>query len=275
VVTNPGILNPDVVEPIGKPDREVISLLARSADAIRGGFVNFGLHCDTVGGTEMSADWTHYLRKTVSASLDMAAPLLTPINCCGDVNHWNVFKEVTSRGFEETERIGVQVGQAALNALASADPIKPGPVHALRTTVQAATRMPSDAELVEAKAIMAEPAPDDVDFTMDRVNALRKIRAAETGPTLPMDVTVITFGNVALVGIPAEYFSALGRDIKSRSPFEHTVVITLAGKNVGYIGERQNYDEGGYEMTSSIVAPGSGEALADAAVRLLEQAARP
>ena len=40
----------------------------------------------------------------------------------------------------------------------------------------------------------------------------------------------------AVVGVPAEYFTALGVDIKNRSPFEHTYVAELANDWDGYSG---------------------------------------
>ena len=272
VVTNPGILNPDVVAPIGKPDPEVLTLLVSETERTVGGFVNFGLHCDTVGGTKVSADWTHYLRQALSKELNISGPLLTPIACCGDVNHWNVFKRVTSRRFEETERIGVQLAKDVLTSLPSAEPIHASPVRALKRNIQLNTSMPTENELVAAKKIMARPERKDVDFELDRVIATRQLRVAEIGPTLSLTVGVITFGEVALVGIPAEYFSALGRDIKARSPFHHTAIITLADRTMSYIGGQRNYEEGGYEMVSSIVIPGAGEQIADTAVELLKQA---
>jgi hypothetical protein len=119
---------------------------------------------------------------------------------------------------------------------------------------------------------MSKPAPAEVDFTMDRVQALRRINAAKAGPALRVDITVLAFGNVALVGIPAEYFTELGRDIKRRSPFAHTLVCTLANGFVGYLPARANFAQGGYEAASCILVPGSGEQMADVAVELLQTA---
>ena len=39
---------------------------------------------------------------------------------------------------------------------------------------------------------------------------------------------VILIGDVAIVGVPAEYFTALGLDIKRRSPFPNTYIAELA-----------------------------------------------
>lgn len=272
VRTNPGVGNPDVAAPIGTIDPDVHALLAFDGARARGGLAHFALHCDTVGGTEISADWTHYLRERVREKFGRDLCLLTPIGPCGDINHWNVFKPVSLRGFAETERIGNRLALSVLQALEQPRAVTPGTVQGLAQSIVAKTRAVGPAELEEAKNIYARPGPAGVDFTMDRVEAARKIRATELGPTVQLDITVLAFGNVAVVGVPTEYFTELGRRIKRQSPFEYTLVTTLANGNVGYIGEQQNYEEGGYEMTSSVVAPGTGEQIAAAAVELLRKA---
>jgi len=273
--TNPGIGNPDVLEPIGTPDPEIQVILASADGRVRGGAVHFALHCDTVGGTEISADWTHYLRKRLQQELGPDAVILTPIGPAGDINHWNVFEDVSLRGFAETERIGNRLARAALAALPGAVTVRFGPVRGLREELRVRLRTPTPEELARAREMLSSPAPDGVDFTLDRVEAARHVKVAEMGPTAALDVTALAFGDAALVGIPAEYFTELGRDIKSRSPFAHTLVITLANGCIGYVGTRPNYEEGGYETTSSIVEPGTGEAIADTAVRLLQRLQTP
>ncbi len=269
--TNPGILNPDVVEPVGEPDPEIQVILASDDGRVRGGVAHFALHCDTVGGTEISADWTYYLRKRLQQKIGDNAVLLTPIGPAGDINHWNVFADVSLRGFAETERIGNKLADAAAAALDRSELVRPGPVRGLRKELSVRLRTPSDEQLAQARQLLSQPAPDDVDFTLDRVEAARHVNVAELGPSVTLDVTALTFGSAALTGLPAEYFTELGRDIKSRSPYDHTLVVTLANGCIGYIGARRNYDEGAYEMTSSVVEPGTGEAVADTAVQLLKE----
>ena len=272
VRTNPGKLNPDIVAPLGTVDEDVHCLFASAAGKPAGGLVHYALHCDTVGGTELSADWTYYLRERVRHKLGAQIPLLTPVGPCGDVNHWNVQEATSLRGFAETERIGNRIADAALRAEKHSAPVPFGPVRGFSKPVTLSIRVPTATELAEAEKTAAKPAPTDADFTMDRVEAFRRIRAAKTGPTVTVDVTVLAIGNVALTTSPGEYFTELGRSIKSRSPFAHTIVCTLANGNLGYIPARHNFAEGGYEATSSILAPGAGEALADAVVELLQKA---
>jgi hypothetical protein len=271
VRTNPGILNPDVVEPIGEPDPALQVLLGSQGDQARGGLVHYALHCDTVGGTEVSADWTFYLRRAMQAELGEEFLLLSPIGPAGDVNHWNVFRETSLRGFAEAERIGSILAGAALSACEHVESVSTGHVVGLQRQIEVKTRYPSRAELARARRMLAEAPPADVDFTMERVEAMRRLKAAEAGPTVALDITVLAFGNVALVGLPCELFTELGRRIKAESPFDHTLVVTLANGDIGYVGTRRDYEEGGYEMTSSIAAPGTDEQIVGEAVALLKE----
>jgi len=273
VRTNPGIGNPDVLEPIGTVDPEILLLTVEQNNIPRGAVAHFALHSDTVGGTEISADWSYFLRETVRRAKGKDLAVLTPIGPSGDVNHWNVFKDVALRGFEETARIGNRIGEGVIKAWETRVPVKFGPLRAAKQAFKAPLRLPSEKELEEARLLMEQPAPQGVDFTMDRVEARRRIKVAGIGKDLDIEVGVLAFGNVAFVSSPCEYFSELGRRIKRASPFEYTFVCTHAGGGYGYIGEKSNYDEGGYEITSSIFLPGAGEMIADTAIELLRSLA--
>lgn len=83
-------------------------------------------------------------------------------------------------------------------------------------------------------------------------------------------------GDVAFVGVPGELFARLGLAIRRRSPFRHTHVLGLVNGEIGYIPDRAAYDLGGYQLWSgghSQLAAGTGEALVDAALGLLEDLA--
>lgn len=275
VRTNPGIMNPDVVAPLGEPDHEVLAMLVSSADGPVGGVVNFGLHCDCIGGDVISADWTYYLRMAMSREFGRTLNILTPIGAAGDVNHFDVFNPAPAlRGFDLAEQIGNRIAMAAMQALDNGKPLEFGPLICLSRTIEAPVRYPSEAELRAAKILWAQPAPTDQDFTLDRVEAFRHIRAADIGPNAKLDIGVITLGNAAFVALPAEYFSSLARMIKHGSPFEHTFICTLANGIIGYVAAKENYAEGGYEVTSSVLQPGAGELMAGTALELLGEAAR-
>lgn len=89
-------------------------------------------------------------------------------------------------------------------------------------------------------------------------------------------VQAMRIGDVAIVGVPAEYFTQLGIDIKNRSPFRHTYVAELANDWVGYLPNLEGHKLGGYQVWTgfhSYAEPGTGERIAELAVSLLQELA--
>jgi hypothetical protein len=86
-------------------------------------------------------------------------------------------------------------------------------------------------------------------------------------------VQVIALGDdLAWVALTGEAFVELGLSIKAASPFRHTILAELSDGSIGYIPTRRAYEEGNYEPTSARCAAGSGEMLAETAIRLLKRA---
>ena len=84
----------------------------------------------------------------------------------------------------------------------------------------------------------------------------------------------MAIGDVAIVGVPAEFFTKLGMDIKRRSPLKHTYVAELANDWIGYVGDREAYKLGGYQLwmgLHSYCEPGTGERMVDQAVAMLRE----
>jgi len=95
------------------------------------------------------------------------------------------------------------------------------------------------------------------------------------GAQLPAEVQVIALGqDLAIVCLPGEVFVELGLAIKQASPFRTTLVVELCNcVEMLYVPTRVAYALGSYEVTNTALQPGAGEALAEAAVCLLRQAA--
>ena len=87
---------------------------------------------------------------------------------------------------------------------------------------------------------------------------------------------VMLIGDVAIAGVPAEYFTGLGVDIKKRSPIKDTFVAELANDWIGYLPDRAAHQLGGYQTWTglhSYAEPGTGERVADEIVAMLKEAA--
>jgi hypothetical protein len=87
-------------------------------------------------------------------------------------------------------------------------------------------------------------------------------------------VQVMCIGDVAIVGVPAEFFTVLGVEIKRRSPFRYTYVTELANDWIGYLPDREAFDYGGYQTWAGlhcIAEPGTGEAMVEQALHMLKE----
>ena len=85
---------------------------------------------------------------------------------------------------------------------------------------------------------------------------------------------VMLIGDVAIVGVPAEFFTKLGRDIKERSPFRYTFIAELANDWIGYLPDLEAHKLGGYQTWTglhSYAEPGTGERVVEEAVKMLNE----
>ncbi len=104
---------------------------------------------------------------------------------------------------------------------------------------------------------------------------MRKLLAPQQGQQRETWLQVMAIGeDVVLVGVPAEYFTGLGVDIKKRSPFKYTVVAELANDWIGYLPDREAHQLGGYQTwmgLHSYAEVGTGERIADEIVKMLKE----
>ncbi len=106
---------------------------------------------------------------------------------------------------------------------------------------------------------------------------MRKELASHQGKPRSTWLQAMRIGDVAIVGVPAEFFTKLGMDIKRRSPFANTVVVELTNDWIGYLPDREAHRLGGYQVWTgfhSYAEPGTGERMVDEAVKMLEELRR-
>jgi putative membrane-bound dehydrogenase-like protein len=122
------------------------------------------------------------------------------------------------------------------------------------------------------------PSRASSDYIRKVFATMRNKLKAEQGKERETYVQALRIGDVAIVGVPAEYFTVLGVDIKKRSAFKFTYVAELANDWVGYLPNREGMQLGGYQTwmgLHSYAEEGTGERIADLAVDLLHELAEP
>lgn len=103
---------------------------------------------------------------------------------------------------------------------------------------------------------------------------MRRELAAQQGQERTTWIQTMVIGDVAIVGVPGEYFTKFGLDIKNRSPFRQTYVAELANDWIGYVPDREAFLLGGYQVWTgyhSYSEPGTGERIVDAVVGMLNE----
>jgi hypothetical protein len=134
-------------------------------------------------------------------------------------------------------------------------------------------QQPTDAEVADAQAKADLIASPKLPF-LDKVKAAKvlDLHANYREPTRALEVQAFRLGpELAIITLPGEIFVELGLAIKQQSPFRTTLVIELANDNCNYVPTRKAFGEGSYEVVNSRLAPGNGERLVAAAVRLLKE----
>ena len=275
VVWNPAKKSPVVVAPAGPTDPTVPVVLVETADGKTPltTYVNFAMHLDTVGGFRYSADFVAPLARCLGAVKGDDMLTLFTMGTAGDVNHRNLASDSPQKGPGEAARIGTRLAAEVLRTYDRLAPAAGGPVRASSVVIDLPLPPVTDAEVTAAKAVVADALAGKAVPFAAQVEAFKVVDVAKRlGKPWPAEVQVVSYGDdLAWVGLPGEIFVDLGLAIKTGSPFRQTMVATLANGSIGYVPDRVAYPQGAYEVASARVAAGSGEALVDAAVKLLRE----
>ncbi|HQL88110.1 MAG: hypothetical protein GX574_03595 [Lentisphaerae bacterium] len=281
--THPGRCNPDVIEPAGPVDPLVgaLGVYAKDSGALLGCLVNFTCHCTVgVGGGSYSADYPYYLREAVKAAAGTPETVVVFTNgACGDITQVDNLKpkDALRDGGEPCGRlIGWTVAAEVLKVLARMETASCAPLAAAQDVLMIDARPVSPSVEAAARERLAARA-DGAAWERDDILAREEVLLAEMNrvePKVPVEVQAVRIGPVALVSNPAEYFCALGLEIKRRSPHPFTWVVELANGCVGYVpGFEQVIKSEGYEprlCRSSKLAPEAGTRIVEASVKLLQ-----
>ena len=135
-------------------------------------------------------------------------------------------------------------------------------------------------EAVEDEKVVSycrKRAPETADKYIDVFRGMRRELKPQQGQQRQTWLQVLLLGDVAIVGVPAEYFTVLGLDIKKRSPVPNTIVVELANDWIGYLPDRPAMVLGGYQTwmgQHSYAEAGTGERVAEEVVAMLTKLAR-
>ena len=270
---NAGKLNPNIVRPAGPVDPAVPVVYFEATDGKPiATYVNFAMHLDTVGGLKVSADYPFALSALLARVKGPGMLTVFTIGTAGDINHVDVSNKDPQKGPEEANRIGTILAGEVIKTYARMKPVRTTAPRAGREVLKLDLAPVTADDVARARKTAVKFGKDAPTF-LERVHAFKVLDvAAREGKPLEAEVQVIALGDdLAFVALPGEIFVELGLAVKEASPFANTIIAELANGSVGYVPTRKAYEQGNYEPVSARCAAGSGEKIAETAVKLLNE----
>lgn len=255
VKMNPGVANPNLVEPAGPTDPEVsiLSVVAKEGRPIAT-LANYSLHyVGGVGSGHISADYFGMFADRVQELLKadrQEKPFVGIMSngTSGDINNirWAGPAEPGRGPYEKMRSVAHKVAAEAVRVQQSLQYRDWVPLSVAQAELQLGVRKPTAEELVRAKDILAKAKPGPLS-TMDEIYARESTLLAEYPDTVPVIVQAMRIGDLAVNAIPCEVFVEIGLELKKKSPMKSTFTVSLANGYNGYLPTPEHHALGGYE----------------------------
>jgi hypothetical protein len=251
---NPGVGNPDVLEPAGPVDPQVFVLSALAAEGRPIALLaNYGLHyVGGVGAGHLSADYFGAFAGRVAELLDaekLDPPFVAMMSngASGDVNNVDVRAQPARLPpYAKIRQVAERLAQEAVKAHRAARFPERVSLAAAQAEVRLGVRRPTPLEVARARDILAQ-AKGPVLTTLPEVYARETVLLAEYPAEVPVILQALRVGDLAIAAIPCEVFADIGLELKRRSPLRPAFVISLANGYHGYLPTPEHHALGGYE----------------------------
>ncbi|MBQ8356636.1 MAG: hypothetical protein IJX39_02390 [Clostridia bacterium] len=270
--TNPGRRNKDkIVRPANEADNAMRLIRFRREGAEDIALVNFSTHPDVIGGESFSADWPGFVRRYVEGDLQDVSCLL--INGAqGDTNHIDFLGTPAVKGYAHSAHMGRVIADAVLKAWDHTAGRDASRLFSDITTVYVKSNTEGEERYEECKALQTAYQEGSIELSMEQLAEVRRICNLRTAPIYhPVPVTVMTLGDVALVGFGGEPFTQYANRVREAVPDKFVIAACCANGYAGYLPTRLAFEQGGYEAKNSPFVPELEDLVVGAALKLLNR----
>ncbi|MBR3837222.1 MAG: hypothetical protein IKJ74_03665 [Clostridia bacterium] len=254
--TNPGRMNPDVVEPIGQADNSVrlIKFERDGADDIA--IVSFSTHQDTISGTKYSADWGGALRRQMEEKKE-GVKVAVVSGFQGDVNHVNVFRPAeTAPDAPRTHYLymGKILSDTALSLWEKTLPVPGNTLWSKVVTRFVPTNMIGLEKAAESWEIYEKSINRTLGYKLEMGEKADMGRMG-TLPKAPICQTLVVsffgIGGIGILGVGGEPFTHYARFAREKAGEKFLMTACLVNGGEAYFPTKEAYAEGGYEARTS------------------------
>ncbi|MDY0170988.1 MAG: hypothetical protein RBS80_30895 [Thermoguttaceae bacterium] len=256
---NPGVGNPNLLEPSGPTDPEIPFLAVRSAEGRPIALLaNYSLHY--VGGVQrghISADYYGYFAREIARLLDAENTKPAFVGMMSNGTSGNI-NNINYRGgqkqfppYGRMQMVANRAAAAVYGACQKVEYLPWVPINMISRDLTLGTRRPSP-ELVErARKIMASP-EDYPRAGLPSPQAVvayaeRTLKMHEYPAEVAIPLQALRIGELAITTIPFEVFVQTGLELKEKNPFPRSFTISHANSGYGYLPTVRDHELGGYE----------------------------
>lgn len=253
-VMNPGIGNPNLLEPAGPTDPEVPVISVQSLD---GKYIavlaNYSLHY--VGGGrpgEISADYYGLFADRMKQILaadgqDPAFVAMMSNGTSGDINNINFrTAHLPLPPYGRMKLVANVLASEAYKVIQNIRYHDWVSLDADQKEISLNVRRPTAKDVKRAKEIMSNAKGPGM-TTRDEVYARETVLMADYPEKVSVVLQAFRIGGLAITAIPCEVFVEIGLELKEKSPFKPTFNIELANGYNGYLPTPAHHKLGGYE----------------------------
>ena len=254
---NPGVGNPDIVEPAGPTDPEVSFISVQAVDGRPLALLaNYSLHY--VGGVprnDISADYFGVFADRIQELLgaDRQDPPFVGMmsnGTSGDINNIN-FRGPAEKNapYAKMRVVANDVAEEVVKVYKTIEHQDWVPLRAAQSELSLAVRKPTPALLAHTQKVLVRGDDEDpLHHPLEKTYAERVLTIEHNWPdSVNVILQAFGIGDLGIAAIPFETFAEIGLEIKDKSPAKKTFTISLANGSYGYLPTPEQHEMGGYE----------------------------
>lgn len=253
VKTNPGINNPNLLEPAGPTDPQVSFISVQTLDgkpiAL---YANYSLHyVGGVGPGHISADYYGVFAGRVGELIgaEHQDPPFVGImsnGTSGDINNIDFHGgQAKESPYGRIKIVANDVAQAVAGAVKSVKHQDWVPLAVAQKDITLGLRIPTKDEVEKAREVTKQSNLFPRMATMEQVYARETALLADFPKEVSAPLQIMKIGDLHVSAIPAEVFVEIGLELKKRH--KPTFTVSLANAYHGYLPTPEQHALGGYE----------------------------
>ncbi len=245
---NRGYANPDKFRQTGPVDPAVTVLSVQTTDGKPlGVLANYSTHYAGVSEPGLSADYFGEFCRMMARDLSVeeGKPFVAILSngTSGDANAVDFTKPDWKNDRFLVARAVADAAVAAMKATTYRDW---APIGMTEQTLTFKVRKPSDRDRDVAREFLASKVVDRPTQTVEENYARETTLIADWPDEKELKLQALRIGEFAIATSPCETYGSTGLAIKQRSPFDLTMVISLANGCNGYLPPPEQFELGGY-----------------------------